>query len=94
MEPQPQPCHVAEVAKGSWDDDQPPRVYLQWKNIDVCFDFQCQCGLIGHFDGYFARQFQCSGCRAFYAMPDLVQPINLDKPMLRTSQPVIVGADD
>jgi hypothetical protein len=75
---------VATVEIVNYDEhakDPRPDVFIQWKGTDVCFDFNCDCGFDGHFDGYFAYQIQCPGCKAIWAMPSTVYPVKLDKPL-------------
>lgn len=50
-------------------EGEPAECFIQWKNTDVCFDFRCDCGAEGHFDGYFA-----------YQMPAHVYPRRIEKP--------------
>lgn len=50
--------------------DQPvPAARVQWKGTDVCFDFDCECGAFGHFDGYNAYFVKCGTCDKVYEMP-------------------------
>jgi hypothetical protein len=51
------------------DDDTAPRVWMQWKGTDACFDFWCLCGAAGHFDGYFAYSVKCPKCGQVWALP-------------------------
>lgn len=51
-----------------------PNAFIQWKNTDLCMDFQCLCGAKCHFDGYFAYVVQCPHCRRQYSMPQIIQP--------------------
>ncbi len=53
-------------------------VFLQWKGTDACFDFWCECGWNGHFDGYFASQVACGGCGAKWEMPAVIYPRRCD----------------
>lgn len=54
-------------------DAVPPTVGIQWKGTDVCFDFRCECGKDGHYDGYFCWAIQCPYCGARYDMPYTLQ---------------------
>lgn len=54
-------------------------VFLQWKGIDACFDFWCECGANAHYDGYFAYCIQCSECGAKYVMPFTLYPLKIDE---------------
>lgn len=47
---------------------------LQWKGTDACFDFTCECGVDGHFDGFFASQVRCPGCGTIWEMPFILFP--------------------
>lgn len=49
-------------------------VFVQWKGTDACFDYWCECGTAGHFDGYFANTFECAGCHREYTMPATIYP--------------------
>lgn len=51
-----------------------PRVFIQYKGTDICFDFTCLCGFDAHYDGYFAYNIRCTHCGRFYAMPQTVTP--------------------
>lgn len=46
--------------------------FIQWKGTDVCLDFRCECGAIGHFDGFFAYQLRCGACSRVWDMPHTV----------------------
>ncbi len=46
-----------------------PAARIQWKGTDVCFDFDCECGVLGHFDGYNAYFVECGVCGKVYEMP-------------------------
>src|SRR4051812_32382694 len=60
--------------RGEPIDGEPAEGFIQWKGTDVCFDFRCECGYDGHFDGYFAYAIQCRRCKAVYEMPAHVYP--------------------
>jgi hypothetical protein len=47
-------------------------IFLQWKGTDVCFDWHCECGGGGHFDGGFAYYVQCPDCNIIWEMPSLL----------------------
>jgi hypothetical protein len=44
-------------------------VFIQWKGTDVCFDFYCECGAQGHYDGYFAYAALCPVCERTWKLP-------------------------
>lgn len=46
-----------------------PEVFIQWKNTNACFDFWCECGHHGHYDGDFAYLIICGGCSEIWEMP-------------------------
>lgn len=46
--------------------------FIQWKGTDVCLDFTCECGAVGHFDGLFAYALRCPGCGKAWDMPHTV----------------------
>lgn len=48
----------------------PGVVFIQWKGTDVCLDFICECGIQGHFDGFFAYSLTCPRCDRQWVMPD------------------------
>lgn len=80
--PPREPWNVAEVTQVEYDDSQPegkPNVFIQWKGTDVCFDFWCECGEQGHYDGFFAYAFRCSRCETIYEMPSTVYPLRVEK---------------
>ena len=43
-------------------------MFIQWKNTDVCLDFDCPCGQRGHYDGYFASFLHCPTCGAIFQL--------------------------
>jgi len=47
-----------------WDDrwDDKPHGWVQWKGTNVCMDFHCDCGAVGHVDGLFAYHIKCGAC--------------------------------
>lgn len=60
-----------------WVDQSPPEHpygYVQWKGTDVCIDFYCKCGEVGHFDGYFASILKCPTCGQLWELPHYVAP--------------------
>lgn len=69
--------HV-ENAQAARDPDE-PNVFIQWKGTDVCFDFWCQCGARGHYDGYFAYRFVCPDCRQVFEMPNTIIPVAVER---------------
>lgn len=76
--------------------DDEANVFIQWKGTDVCFDFWCECGATGHFDGYFAYSLRCGTCGAVWAMPSTVYPRKLtdDVASWPSAGPVDVDMDD
>lgn len=46
-----------------------PHAFIQWKGTDVCMDFHCECGVMGHFDGSFAYVVKCGACGQEWEMP-------------------------
>ena len=70
-----EPWRIAEGRTVPFDEftaDPRSNVFIQWKGTSVCFDFYCDCGTDGHFDGYFAYEIKCRDCGAVYAMPSNV----------------------
>ena len=57
--------------QGAPDD---PYGFIQWKGTDVCIDFHCECGEVGHFDGYFASILKCPTCERLWELPHYVVP--------------------
>lgn len=65
-----------------WADADAPRqgapegvhAFIQWKGTDVCLDFYCECGEVGHFDGYFAYELKCPTCGVIWEMPHYLVP--------------------
>jgi len=47
-------------------------IFIQWKNTDVCLDFNCACGQRGHFDGDFAYGLRCGHCGRVWEMPTVL----------------------
>lgn len=48
--------------------------FIQWKGTDVCMDFYCECGAVGHVDGFFAHVVECPSCGALWEMPMILFP--------------------
>lgn len=72
------PWLVARVEAVPYEGhDDEPNVFIQWKGTDVCFDFWCECGEQGHYDGFFAYSLRCGACGAVWAMPSTVYPRKL-----------------
>lgn len=65
---------TVQVPYGEHAADKRTDVFIQWKGTDVCFDFTCECGAGGHYDGYFAYTIQCPGCGAVWEMPATIYP--------------------
>lgn len=86
----PTPWTRATVELGEYGSgvDPKPNAFIQWKGTDVCFDFWCECGDSGHFDGYFAYQFRCGTCGAVWAMPFTVYPVKVEPGVLHCADPV------
>ena len=57
------------MTEQSFDPTTGPEVFIQWKNTDVCFDFYCECGAQGHFDGLFAYAVRCDDCGRAWNLP-------------------------
>lgn len=64
--------------RGAPIEGEPAECFIQWKGTDVCFDFRCDCGAEGHFDGYFAYTVKCPGCGTTYEMPAHVYPRRIE----------------
>lgn len=50
-----------------------PNAFVQYKGTDICLDFTCTCGEVGHFDGYFAYVLKCR-CGLMWQMPSNIIP--------------------
>lgn len=37
-------------------------VGIQYKGTDACMDIRCECGKLGHYDGYNAYAITCAYC--------------------------------
>lgn len=100
-EREPTPWTYATVELGTYGDhgekqeeyDGPGNAFIQWKGTDVCFDFFCECGSVGHFDGFFAYQFRCGNCQQVWAMPFTVFPVKVEPGLLQTADPVDLDMD-
>lgn len=62
-----------------------PHVFLQWKGTDVCLDFHCRCGALGHFDGYHAYYVRCMRCGTVWQLPTSLIPREI------TADPATLG---
>jgi hypothetical protein len=60
--------------------DTDSEVFIQWKGTEVCIDFRCPCGFLGHFDGGFAYSVECSACGATYDLGTQVRVRRVDEP--------------
>lgn len=62
------------------DETDKPHGWIQWKGTNVCMDFHCQCGAMGHVDADFAYVIKCGACGQFYEMAGYVEahPIDCD----------------
>lgn len=48
----------------------PGEIFMQWKGIDLCADFRCECGSGEHIcDTSFVYRIKCGDCGAIYEMP-------------------------
>ncbi len=92
----PTPWTYAKVELGTYPapEDEPANAFIQWKGTDVCFDFYCECGGQGHFDGYFAAQLRCGNCGAIWVMPFTVYPVKVPEALTSTSRPVDLDMDN
>lgn len=68
------------------DNDDPfhkpparPFAYIQWKGTEVCLDFHCPCGELGHVDAGFAYYVRCTNCNQVFEMPWYVSPREVDE---------------
>lgn len=90
--------NTAEVRGINYDDAHPKgktNVFLQWKNIKVCFDFTCECGAEGHYDGFFAQRIRCPMCGTVWDMPSTVYPRRVeDGDGSYDHEPVVFTLDD
>lgn len=53
-------------------DPPAPDVFLQWKGMETCMDFHCECGASAHVHANFAYYLKCWKCGAVYEMPHTV----------------------
>lgn len=65
---------TVQVPYGERVADKRTGVFVQWGGTDACFDFTCECGWNGHFDGYFAYAIKCLGCDSVWEMPATIYP--------------------
>lgn len=52
--------------------------FIQWKGTDVCLDFYCPCGAIGHVDADFACYVRCGGCGLVFELGTQVKAVRVD----------------
>lgn len=73
------------------DEATPPQVFIQYKGTDICLDLRCPCGVLGHFDGYFAYAIECGACGRKFTLPTTLEllPWNED-----AHEPVLARVDD
>lgn len=92
MEVVEQQPYLGSDYRGGPIEGEPAECFIQWKGTDVCFDFRCDCGAEGHFDGYFAYSIQCPSCGAVYEMPARVYPRRIEPN--ENARPVVPETDD
>jgi hypothetical protein len=76
-----------------YSDIEGTSVFVQWKGTNVCLDYYCECGVQGHFDGFFAYQLRCGACGKVFDMPhsfalvpqqrmefECIQDVEMDEP--------------
>lgn len=56
-----------------FDPIEETHVFIQYKGTDICLDFRCECGAVGHFDGDFAYALRCAECGETWGMPHDIQ---------------------
>ena len=54
--------------------------FIQWKGVDICMDFWCDCGKQTHFDGWCAYNIQCPECKQIYKLPESIEITKVDEP--------------
>ncbi len=59
-------------------EDQ-PYCWIQWKGTDVCMDFHCECGFMGHIDGSFTYIVECPKCHSVYSCNGHIELIKLEE---------------
>jgi hypothetical protein len=57
---------------------QETHVFIQWKGTEVCLDFRCECGAVGHIDGMFVYAVRCAECGKSFSMPHTIQLVEGD----------------
>lgn len=86
------------VADARYDFDSPEldgtTGFIQWKGTDICIDFTCECGWLGHFDGYFCYTVRCGGCKRVWALPHTVRLIPENEFNREYHTPVDPDGDD
>ena len=50
-----------------------PSVNMQWKNMDICMDLYCACGVTSHADGWSFGFVQCPCCDRIYKLTHQVE---------------------
>lgn len=58
---------------------QKPYAYVQWKNIDVCMDFHCECGRHVHVDATAVYAVKCPDCGTIWEMPSYLFPRKVER---------------
>lgn len=87
----------ARVVYGPAPTEQaPPRddteVFIQWKGTNVCFDFWCECGGVGHYDGFFAYTVKCPACDEVWTMPNTLYLVKANEDDA-SREPVVPSVD-
>jgi len=76
------------------DETETPHGWIQWKGTNVCLDFHCKCGELGHVDGYFAYFVKCGACGQVYEMSGHVEARPIDEVPDGSCQPVLAEVDE
>jgi hypothetical protein len=69
--------------------DGTPHGWIQWKGTDVCMDFHCKCGELGHLDGDFVYYVKCGACGQVYELSGHVEAHPIDGVPDDSHEPVV-----
>ena len=58
----PEPYALADYERERFTLPGRARVNVQWKNIELCADIECDCGATGHLDDTYYGNWRCHRC--------------------------------
>ena len=72
------------LSKEMFPEDK-TKASFQHKGTDICMDVQCECGELGHVDGYFVYIYQCPQCMNKYIINHSIKLMPVADYLVRNS---------